>query len=300
MTLDVLCCGLTLTYHMTSCNASNASVTMEVLDGPSDNYTTDVVIIEPAYETHIVGVIEDRENDFKALIYKEYMYGELSFGGNNQVGTPMVYENMYPGDSETGVYNITVTHNFSELLHFEIKIHDDEAYEKLAEVLKVKVSINGFEKYDGLIKDFTGIDQYVAPSYTKVAKDTYEYSITVYLETSVGNEYMNKALVCDYIWTIYEEDESANVPDGLIPIEPDWPSEPDVPDVPEEPDDDDEFIEDEVEPDTPEEAYDEIIIFDHVPETCYAKQMFVVMGAAFLALAIIYVRVRRKGENYEK
>lgn len=296
MTLDVLCFGLTLTYHLTSCNASNASVSMEVVDGPSGNYTTDVVVIEPAYEQHIVGVIEDRENDFKALIYKDYINGQLSFGSNNQVGTPMVYENMFPGDTESGTYNITVKHNFNELLHFEIKIHDDEAYEKLAEVLTVKVLINGQEKYNGLIKDFEGIDVLVPASYKAVATDAYDYTIEVSLPTSAGNEYMSKTLVCDYIWTIYEEDESANVPDGLIPIEPDW----DTDDKDDKDPDDDEYIEDEVKPDVPEEAYDEIIVFDHVPETCNAKPVLITTGAVMAVLAVVYVRTRRKGDNYEK
>lgn len=296
MTLDVLCFGLTLTYHLTSCDASNASVSMEVVDGPSGNYTTDVVVIEPSYEKHIVGVIEDRDNNFKALIYKDYINGQMSFGSNSQVGSPMVFENMFPGDTVTGTYNIKVKHNFSELLHFEIKIQDNAEYEKLAEVLTVRVLINGQEKYSGLIKDFSGIDVLVPASYTAVATDSYDYAIEVSLPTSAGNEYMNKSLVCDYIWTIYEEDESGKVPDGLIPIEPDW----DKDDKDDKDPDDSEYIEDEVKPDVPEEAYNEIIVFDHVPTTCNVKPVLITTGAVMLVLAVVYVRLRRKGDNYEK
>lgn len=291
MTLDALCFGLTLTYHLTSCDASNASVSLKIADGPLGNYTTDVVVVQPSYESNIVGIIDDTTNNNRFLIVKpDVIKGQLSF--NNNVSDRMVAENMFPGDSISKTYSINVAHNYKNQLLFEIDVHDDPEYQKLAEVLKVKISINGQEYYDGFLADCGEIYTYLnSYDYYKAINDTVEYTITVYLDTSVGNDYMQKTLVCDYKWTLLENGTIEELPDILIPIDPEKPKDDD---------DDDKYIEDEVNTDEPEEAYSEIIIFDTLPEPCYAKQILVFTGVVFAFLAVACVVRRRKGDNYEK
>ena len=64
--------------------------------------------------------------------------------------------------------------------------------------------------FDGAIKDMpTSLDVPLFAS--KKTESTVEYEITAYLETSVGNEYMNTELLADFKWWV-EEKENLSSP----------------------------------------------------------------------------------------
>lgn len=136
--------------------------------------------------------------------------------GDAVEGEAFSVSNMLPGDSVAKTYTVKVRHKNTVVLNFAIQLHQDEKYQKLAEVLKVRVAIDGTEIYDGLMKGCTH-QLTLAPG-----KNSAVYTITAYLETSVGKKteldpdgkrYMNKELMADFIWWYIEEDE----PEGPIP-----------------------------------------------------------------------------------
>lgn len=86
-------------------------------------------------------------------------------------------------------------------------IHADirDGYEKLSEVLKCRVVLltTGQTQYDGLMRDMPESLAYSLSTQEATVSELY-YQITVYLDTSVGNEYQNKNLVADFLWWVQE------------------------------------------------------------------------------------------------
>ena len=129
----------------------------------------------------------------------------ISFSTENTEETlPFSVANMFPGDSENKEFNVEVSHKDSMTLHFHADVR--EGYEKLAEVMMVKISelSSGETLYDGLMKDMPSSVDRVLSGAEKT--DGLVYSITAYLNTSVNNDYMNKELVADFRWWIEEDD----------------------------------------------------------------------------------------------
>lgn len=118
-------------------------------------------------------------------------------------------ENLLPGDSVTNDYTLQVSYKGNITVKFKADIL--AGYEKLAEVLKVRVELpqSGELIYDGLMRD---MPSFVAVSRSSSSAKTEEllYKITAYLDTSVGNEYMNTDLVADFSW--WAEDAGALEP----------------------------------------------------------------------------------------
>lgn len=119
---------------------------------------------------------------------------------------PFKVENMFPGDSETKYYCVRVSQKDTLTVRFNAFVQP--GYEKLAEVLKIRVKLltTGDLLYDGIIKDMPeSLDCKIVTTQSTV-KDLY-YEVTAYLDTSVGNDYQNKKLVADFKW--WTEDSSS-------------------------------------------------------------------------------------------
>lgn len=101
--------------------------------------------------------------------------------------------NMFPGDAEYKDYELNISHKNNIDVVFNVHLREESA--KLAEVLMLKVEIDNAEKYNGLMKDL-GQLTYTLPAGQPKAI----YRLTVYLDTSVGNEYQNKELKADFEW----------------------------------------------------------------------------------------------------
>lgn len=205
--------------------------------------------------------------------------------------TPFQVNNMFPGDSETKNYYLEVSYKGSVTVHFHADIRS--GYEKLAEVLKCRVSVqNGTLLYDGLMRDMPQSISYALPN-SKGTTETFVYNITVYLDTSVGNEYMSRELYADFRWWVNED--SSEIPtdptDPSQPTEPTDPSEPTEPSQPTEPTD----------PSQPTEPTQpgELIPPQTGDNMHLCIWFWIAMASILLNIVLLYMKLRRKGEKQE-
>ena len=127
-----------------------------------------------------------------------------------QENTPFTVGNMFPGDSETKYFRVRVSYHDTITVHYKATIRP--GYEKLAEVLKVRIRLlsAGETMYDGLMRDMPESLTHKLAS-KKFATDELYYEITAYLDTSVGNDYQNKDLIADFKWWV---EETGNLDDS--------------------------------------------------------------------------------------
>ncbi len=120
-----------------------------------------------------------------------------------QENAPFKAGNMFPGDSETKYFRVRVSYHDKVTVHYKATVRS--GYEKLAEVLKVRVKLlsSGETMYEGLMRDMPESLTYNLASKGTVTDELY-YEITAYLDTSVGNEYQNKDLIADFKWWVEE------------------------------------------------------------------------------------------------
>lgn len=119
---------------------------------------------------------------------------------------PFQAANMFPGDSVTKTYRLQVFYTDSITVHFRADVRP--GYEKLAEVLKCRVAVDGREVYDGLMAQMPESIH----STMKTPETEMEYEITAYLDTSVGNAYMAKELLADFRWWVEKQDQGGLTP----------------------------------------------------------------------------------------
>lgn len=123
-------------------------------------------------------------------------------------GVPFSVGNMFPGDAETQYYCIHVSHKSAVTLRFRASVQS--GYDKLAEVLRVRVTLpdSGVVLYDGLMRD---MPESVNVAMAAGTNEVY-YQITAYLDTSVGNSYMDLPLKADFNWWVEESDGETLAP----------------------------------------------------------------------------------------
>ena len=126
------------------------------------------------------------------------------YRGNADVNQPFAVSNMFPGDVIPKDYQVKVTHRGPVVVHFRAAVRP--GYEKLAEVLKVKVQIEGQDRYEGLMRDMPESLDCTTPNTAKAETTELDYRLTVYLDTSVGNEYQARELVADFEWWVETEE----------------------------------------------------------------------------------------------
>ena len=115
--------------------------------------------------------------------------------------TAFAVSNMFPGDSETKYFRVRVSYHDKITVHYKATVRP--GYEKLAEVLKVRVNLlsTGETMYDGLMRDMPESLTHKLASKKSTTDELY-YEITAYLDTSVGNDYQNKDLIADFEWWV--------------------------------------------------------------------------------------------------
>lgn len=125
--------------------------------------------------------------------------------------TAFAVGNMFPGDSETKYFRVRVSYHDKITVHYKATVRP--GYEKLAEVLKVRVKLlsTGEMLYDGLMRDMTESLTHKLASKKSTTDELY-YEITAYLDTSVGNDYQNKDLIADFKWWVEETGNLDNSP----------------------------------------------------------------------------------------
>ena len=124
--------------------------------------------------------------------------------------TAFTVGNMFPGDSETKYFRVRVSYHDKITVHYKATVRP--GYEKLAEVLKVRVKLltTGETMYDGGIADMPESLTHKLASQKSTTDELY-YEITAYLDTSVGNDYQNKDLIADFKWWV---EETGNLDDS--------------------------------------------------------------------------------------
>ena len=124
--------------------------------------------------------------------------------------TPFAVGNMFPGDANTKYFRVRVSYHDTITVHYKATVRP--GYEKLAEVLKVRVNLlsTGETMYDGLMRDMPESLTYKLSSLSTATDELY-YEITAYLDTSVGNDYQNKDLIADFRWWV---EETGNLDDS--------------------------------------------------------------------------------------
>lgn|GEM_PF-538902 len=117
---------------------------------------------------------------------------------------PFKVSNMFPGDTVTQYYCVKVS--YSDVITMRFRADTRPGYEKLAEALKCKVVLmnTGKTLYNGTFKNMPTAVSYQLPESGETTTAELYYKITVYLETSTGNEYMNKSLIADFRWWVEE------------------------------------------------------------------------------------------------
>lgn len=118
---------------------------------------------------------------------------------NTGDNVPFNVNYMMPGDTVTQNYNVKISYHDNVTIHFKTSIRN--GYEELGEVMKVRVIMSGDNKviYDGAIKDMPESVTYKLSSRESVTQEL-NYKITAYLDTSAGNEFMDKRIEVDLSW----------------------------------------------------------------------------------------------------
>ena len=95
-------------------------------------------------------------------------------------------------------------------MHYKATVRP--GYEKLAEVLKVRVELlsTGETMYDGGIADMPESLTHKLASKKSTTDELY-YEITAYLDTTVGNDYQKKDFIADFKWWV---EETGNLDDS--------------------------------------------------------------------------------------
>lgn len=115
--------------------------------------------------------------------------------------------NMFPGDRETKHAYIGIKDGGVKALSFGVNTASET--KEFSKVMGICVVANGTAIYDGLVKDMP------ASVRTEIGEDVTEvdYEISLYLDTSVGNEYQGASLALNFDWWVEDSDYVASAPD---------------------------------------------------------------------------------------
>ncbi len=170
---------------------------------------------------------------------------DLEFNNANaEENLPFDVKGMDGGSSEGILYRVVATYNSNFILKYDMTVREDEEFQKLAEILKIKAELVGAESdtllYDGLLSDMPPLE--IALNADAETATEYLFSITIYLDASLGDQYYGQKLMADMTWWIEGQDnisvanhEFTTVSKVTPPDIPDIPDVPDVPDIPDTP-----------------------------------------------------------------
>lgn len=130
---------------------------------------------------------------------------------NPEYNEAFLCPNMFPGDTEVRNYCVKVSYHNKASVNFIVNTR--KGYEKLAEVMDIKVRLVSTDEilYEGKVKDIKDSVVTVLRSDSKKV-ESLDYEITVSLDTSVGNEYQNLDLITDFKWWVDEKENLDKAP----------------------------------------------------------------------------------------
>ena len=137
---------------------------------------------------------------------------DLGFNNSNaEENVPFDVEGMDGGDSKSTLYRVIATYNSNFILKYDMTIREDEDFQKLAEIMKIKAELVGTDGdsllYDGLLSEMPAVEINLSAD----AETTTEYlfRITMYIDAPLGEQYCGQKLVADMSWWIEEQDNIA-------------------------------------------------------------------------------------------
>ena len=204
--LSLLALGGTLIYNKIA-NTAPATVTV-----PDNRITPDEDTTKPDSsdtEKPSGSAVQPAQSTAATAEVKKAATVEL-YNKQPEENTAFAVGNMFPGDSETKYFRVRVSYHDTITVHYKATVRP--GYEKLAEVLKVRVNLlsTGEMLYDGLMRDMPESLTHKLASKKSITDELY-YEITAYLDTSVGNDYQNKDLIADFKWWV---EETGNLDDS--------------------------------------------------------------------------------------
>lgn len=174
-------------------NASVKSTDNIVTSEEAGIFIREFTVTGRSLQTSVVK--QDSEGDIALKIFRRHAEDSTRFYAAN----------LFPGDTVKKDYLLQVSYKGTVTVNFRTEIK--KGYEKLAEVLQCRVKISGGEElYDGLLKDMPQMLAYVLPKSSGETKEL-QYEIEIYLDTFVGNEYMNQELIADFVWWVNVDSE---------------------------------------------------------------------------------------------
>ena len=204
--LSLLALGGTLIYNKIA-NTAPATVTV-----PDNRITPDEDTTKPDSsdtEKPSGSAVQPAQSTAATAEVKKAATVEL-YNKQPEENTAFAVGDMFPGDSETKYFRVRVSYHDKITVHYKATVRP--GYEKLAEVLKVRVKLlsTGETMYDGGIADMPESLTHKLASKKSTTDELY-YEITAYLDTSVGNDYQNKDLIADFKWWV---EETGNLDDS--------------------------------------------------------------------------------------
>ena len=204
--LSLLALGGTLIYNKIA-NTTPATVTV-----PDNRITPDEDTTKPDSsdtEKPSGSAVQPAQSTAATAEVKKAATIEL-YNKQPEENTAFAVGDMFPGDSETKYFRVRVSYHDTITVHYKATVRP--GYEKLAEVLKVRVKLlsTGEMLYDGLMRDMPESLTHKLASKKSITDELY-YEITAYLDTSVGNDYQNKDLIADFKWWV---EETGNLDDS--------------------------------------------------------------------------------------
>lgn len=133
-------------------------------------------------------------------------YAELSLPQAGDGNKPFENVEIKDNSSETRVYKLKAEYNRDFTLGFRIDVR--EGYEKLAELVKVKVEITTPDGkkvlFDGYLKDFDKEVEHILKA-NGVTNEELEFTITFYVDGEIPDEYKGQTLIVDFVWTVPDQ-----------------------------------------------------------------------------------------------
>lgn len=161
---------------------------------------------------------------------------DLEFNNSNaEENIPFDVEGMNGGDSKSTLYRVIATYNSNFILKYDMTIREDEKFQKLAEIMKIKAELVGTDGdlllYDGLLSDMPAIE--IDLNADTDTTTEYLFRITMYLDAPLGEQYYGQKLIADMSWWIEEQDNISIANNEFTTVSK--PIPPDPPDPPQPP-----------------------------------------------------------------
>ena len=134
---------------------------------------------------------------------------DLEFNNSStEENIPFDVEGMDGGDSKSILYRVKATYNSDFVLKYDMTIREDEKFQKLAEIMKIKVELVVTDGdsllYDGLLSDMSAVE--IDLNADKDTTTEYLFRITMYLDAPLSEQYYGQKLIADMSWWIEEQD----------------------------------------------------------------------------------------------